>query len=219
VEWGWPRSSFRHVPNFVDTVHLQPRYTPGDAFVYVGRLSREKGLFTVVRAAAAAKVRLVLAGTGPQQDELKALAAELKADVTFLGFLTGEPLHDAIRTSRAVVLASEWYENAPLSILEAYAFGKPVIGARIGGIPELIRENETGLAFTSGSPESLAEAMRTMLGYPDSRVEEMGRAGRQWVEQDFTAARYMERVLNIYREFGVDDTKLAGQVRGDAQAG
>ena len=219
VQWGWPRSAFRHVPNFVDTERLQPRYSPGNAFVYVGRLSREKGLATVIRAAALSQSKVVLAGTGPQMEELQTLAAQLKADVTFLGFLTGEPLHEAIRSARAVVLASEWYENAPLSVLEAYAFGKPVIGARMGGIPELIRENETGLAFTSGDEDSLAAAMRQMSSYTTSQIEDLGRAGRRWVEQEFTAARYMQRVTDIYREFGVDDTSAGRQAAADVRVG
>ena len=75
------------------------------------------------------------------------LAAEVGADVEFLGFLTGAALHDAIRSARAVVLPSEWYENAPMSVLEAYALGKPVIGARIGGIPELVRGRRHRIAF------------------------------------------------------------------------
>ena len=67
--------------------------------------------------------------------------AETGADVEFLGYLSGAALHEAVRSARAVVLPSEWYENAPMSVLEAYALGKPVIGARIGGIPELIRDD------------------------------------------------------------------------------
>jgi len=203
VEWGLPREKFRHVPNFVDVKGLVPEYQPGDAFVYVGRLSREKGLATLIRAVAASRSRLLLAGTGPQTAELQALAAHLQADVNFLGYLTGQPLHDAIRSARAVVLPSEWYENAPLSVLEAYSMGKPVIGARIGGIPELIRENETGLGFNSANVDSLAVALRSMADRPDAEVADMGRAARYWIENEFTAARYRERILQIYRALGV----------------
>ena len=208
VEWGFPRAKFRHVPNFVDVDRLEPQYQPGKAFVYVGRLSREKGLATLIRATAASGSQLLLAGTGPQADELQALAAQLQANVTFLGYLTGQPLHAAIRSARAVILPSEWYENAPLSILEAYSMGKPAIGARIGGIPELIRENETGLAFNSGDVNSLAAALTDMTNRTDAEVSDMGHAARAWIESDFTATRYRERILGIYSELGVAGIEL-----------
>jgi glycosyltransferase involved in cell wall biosynthesis len=201
-DWGWPQSMFRHVSNFVDVTRYRPQYAPGNAFLYLGRLSREKGLTTLVRAVATSRSRLLLAGTGPQLTELRGLAAQLDADVTFLGYLTGDSLHEAIRSARAVVLPSECYENAPMSMLEAYALGKPVVGARIGGIPELIHEEETGLGFVSGNVASLSAALRDISGRPDAAIEDMGRRGRLWVEEEFTAALYRDRILSIYRELG-----------------
>jgi len=194
---------FSHVPNFVDTKHYRPQYAPGKTFLYFGRLAREKGLVTLVRAAAASRSRLLLAGTGPHLTELRELAEQLNADVSFLGYLTGDSLHQAIRSARAVVLPSEWYENAPMSVLEAYALGKPVLGARIGGIPELIHEDETGLGFVSGDVASLSATLRDITERPDEIIEDMGRRARLWVEKDFTAALYQNRVVSIYRELGV----------------
>jgi glycosyltransferase involved in cell wall biosynthesis len=202
-DWGWPRSMFSHVPNFVDPHRYRPQYQPGKSFLYFGRLSREKGLATLIRAAAASGVRLLLVGTGPQLAELRALTAQLDADVTFPGFLSGDALHEAIRSARAVVLPSEWYENAPMSVLEAYALGKPIVGARIGGIPELIHEKETGLGFSSGDVGSLAAALREVADRPDGGIEDMGRRARRLVEKEFTATLYKQRVISIYRELGV----------------
>jgi glycosyltransferase involved in cell wall biosynthesis len=204
-EWGWPRSKFTHVPNFVEAERYRPQYEPGRAFIYAGRLSREKGLATLIQAAAASGSRLMLAGTGHQLEELRELAVKLKADVTFLGFLTGDALHAAIRSARAMVLPSEWYENAPMSVLEAYALGKPVIGARIGGIPELLQENGTGQGFVSGSVESLTAVLRNMTESSDAAIEEMGRRARLWVEKEYSASRYRTRIASIYGELGVSD--------------
>ena len=203
-EWGMPRILFRHIPNFVDANRYRPAYTPGKAFVYFGRVSREKGLTTLVRAASAARCRLNIVGSGPQLEELRALAAGLGARVAFLGYLTGDDLHNVVRDARAVVLPSEWYENAPMSVLEAYALGKPLVGARIGGIPELIRDNETGVSFVSGDQMSLAAALRDMVGRSDREIESMGRCARRWVENAFTAAAYRDRILEAYRELGVN---------------
>lgn len=130
VEWGWDDQRFVHIPNFVDATSYQPDYTAGKAFLYFGRLSPEKGLTTLIKAAARVKVAVSMAGDGPQLDELRELAQEEGADVTFLGHLSGQNLHSAVRAARATVLPSEWYENAPISMLESYALGKP--GYRCG---------------------------------------------------------------------------------------
>ncbi|HZO22854.1 MAG TPA: glycosyltransferase family 4 protein [Steroidobacteraceae bacterium] len=202
-EWGLPRSQFRYVPNFVHAPGFQPNPTPGKAFIYFGRLTPQKGVATLIRAVAEARTPLVVAGTGPDMEAMQALTASLGADVSFLGHLSGSMLHDTIRAARAVVLPSEWYENAPMSLLEGYALGKPVIGARIGGIPELVREGETGVCFESGNVASLVAALRDMASRPDDELTQMGQSGRRWVEQDFTLDRYRQRILAAYRELGI----------------
>lgn len=202
-EWGMPASLFRHVPNFVDADRYRPEYRPGAMFVYFGRVSREKGLATLIRAAAAARCQLTVIGSGPDLEEMRRLASEVEADVTFPGFLSGDALHEIVRLARAVVVPSEWYENAPMTVLESYALGKPVIGARIGGIPELIRENDTGVSFVSGDQSSLCAVLRDMIQRSDADLEQMGRRARRWVETEFTASLYGDRILEIYRELGV----------------
>jgi glycosyltransferase involved in cell wall biosynthesis len=204
-EWGMPGVLFRHIPNFVATERYRPAYAPGRSFVYFGRVSREKGLRTLVRAAADARCPLVIAGSGPQLGELRALTADLNAKVEFPGFLSGDDLHSVVRNARAVVLPSEWYENAPMSVLEGYALGKPLIGARIGGIPELIRENETGVCFTSGDQASLTATLRDMAARSDGEIEGMGRRAREWVENAFSPAAYRDRIVDVYRELGVGE--------------
>jgi glycosyltransferase involved in cell wall biosynthesis len=212
-EWGWPRSMFSHVPNFVDAKRYRAQFTPGKSFLYFGRLAREKGLATLIRAAAQAGVGISLAGAGPDQQSLLDLANKLGVDVTFLGFLSGEALHETIRSARAIIVPSEWYENAPMSVLEAYALGKPVVGARIGGIPELIREGQTGLSFASGDISSLSAALRAMREWPDATVETMGRSARALVEEQYSAELYRQRITSIYRELGASvSTEYPAQV-------
>jgi glycosyltransferase involved in cell wall biosynthesis len=203
VEWGWPRERFSHVPNFVDVGHLQPKGAPGRAFVFFGRLGPEKGLATFVRALVLAGVKGWIVGTGPEEARLREIAAQTGADVEFLGYRTGEALFDAIRGARAMVLPSEWYENAPMSVMEAYALERPVIGAAIGGIPELIRVGETGAVFPSGDAEALAARMTEFMQKADDDILSMGKAGRRWVEEDFTAVRYRERLIELYCGMGV----------------
>lgn len=203
VEWGWPRDRFTHIPNFVDLDQLQPHGTPGNAFVFMGRLGPEKGLGTFVRAVAQAKVTGWIVGTGPEEDNLRKLTAETGADIKFIGYQTGEQLFDVLRAARALVLPSEWYENAPISIMEAYALERPVIGADIGGISELIQVNETGALFASGDHHALADKLRLFSKMPETEILAMGKAGRAWMQREFTAAQYRQRLLNLYREMGI----------------
>lgn len=201
VEWGWDAEKFTHIPNFVESASYQPDYSAGKSFVYFGRLSPEKGLTTFIKAAATAQVPVTMAGDGPQLDELRKVAQHENADVTFLGHLSGEHLHSAVRAARATVLPSEWYENAPISMLESYALGKPAIGAAIGGIPELIPNDSVGTTFASKSVDELAATLRCYAELPDSKVEEMGRCARQLVEREYSAARYVERISALYASF------------------
>lgn len=206
VEWGWPREKFAYIPNYVDASRFEPQYTPGGYFLYFGRLAPEKGVGTLLRAAAQAGVALKLAGTGPEDGALRALGVELGGCAEFLGYQGGTALWDLIRGARAVVLPSEWYENAPMSLLESFALGKPAIGARIGGIPEMIDEGVNGWVFESGNVAALADRLREVAALPDARLEDMGKAARETVASRFSRARYVEATLSLYAELGVSST-------------
>lgn len=195
---GMEAKKIAYLPNYVASEALSPQYRPGRAYLYFGRLAREKGVSTLISAAALIGADLLIAGAGPELSILKRQAKDVGCNAKFLGFLSGDMLKSVIGACRATVLPSEWYENAPLSIKESYALGKPVIGARIGGIPELIREGETGVTFQSGSVEELADAMISMSRKKDHEVEQMGRAGRMLVEQNFSKETYMERMNRLY---------------------
>lgn len=201
VEWGFPRERFEYVPNFVATDALAPRYEPGTRFVYFGRLSREKGLATLLDAAAAAGVGVDVIGSGPMEPELRHRAAG--RDVRFLGFMTGAALHDAVTAARAVVVPSEWYENAPLAVLEGAALGKPLIVSRIGGLPELVTEGISGWTFEPRSVDELGACLRRVADLSDADVEAAGRAARARMEIDFSPERYLERIRNVYGQLGV----------------
>jgi glycosyltransferase involved in cell wall biosynthesis len=198
VQWGWPRDRFTYIPNFVDLGRFRPGAEIGDRFVYCGRLDNLKGVGTLVRAAALARQPLTLVGRGPEDVRLRKLSEELGADVRFLGHLTKDALVAVIQSARAIVIPSECNENAPLALLEGYAAGRPVIGSRIAGIPELVRERETGVLYPAGDVEALAAALKEFARLPDARLAEWGRAGRLWVEQDFNAATYRNRLVALY---------------------
>lgn len=203
IEWGWPEQQLTYIPNFVATDHLKPGWERRDYFLFVGRLSPEKGLITLIKAAAKAGQKLVIAGAGPQEGELRALVEELNADVVFAGYVSGKSLHQLIGEALALVLPSECYENAPVSVLEAYALGTPAIGASTGGIPELIRVGETGFLSEMKNVEDLAEQLSRMAALSAGQRDQMGSIGREWVLENFSDQAYRNRMLSLYQDLGV----------------
>jgi glycosyltransferase involved in cell wall biosynthesis len=212
VEYGWPEEQVSYVPNFLVAENFEPRYEPGDYFVFVGRLSYEKGVDTLVRAAAAANAPLRVVGDGPLRQSLQDQYGGKHASIHFEGFQSGDDLWNLIRGSRALVIPSEWYENAPISVLEAYAAGKPVIGAEIGGIPELIETGETGWLFESGSAEGLAELLGEVMAMPSGDIQEMGRVARNRVESRHSPATYRSNLQAVYESIGVEADTTADKV-------
>ncbi len=198
AEMGFP-GRIEVLPNFVVSEAFASDSVPQpDLFLYLGRLSPEKGLFTLLQAFQHLGARLRILGDGPIRGELERAAARLAPGrVSFLGHRPREEIARELAAAAAVVVPSEWYENNPISVLEAYAAGRPVIGARIGGIPELVREGETGLTFESGNAEELAGKISFLLAHP-AQGEKMGRAGRATVEKIFDPESYYGRLLEIY---------------------
>ena len=203
VEWGFARERFAHIPNFVDPAQFKPAEDVGRRFVYCGRLDRLKGVETLLRAAGVVRQPLTIAGSGPDDTRLRSIAEQAGTDVVFTGHLNKDALLALLKDARAIVLPSEVPENAPLAVLEAYAAGRPVIGAANAGIPELIREGETGTLFPTGDVTALAEALSRFAALPDARIAAMGAAGRRWVESDFSPSVYLQRQLDLYESLGV----------------
>ena len=204
VEWGWDRSKFVYIPNCIEVDRFKADPKPGIPFVFFGRLSEEKGVMTLLKAAKLASVVVEIVGEGELSEQAKSYAQEHDINVKFHGFQSGEDLYAVIRRARAVVLPSEWYENAPISILEAYALGTPVIGADIGGIPEMIREGETGVLFPSGNSEALAQTLVSFQSMPDEKLYTMGESARAWVELSFSTSSYQKSLLSLYQTLGVE---------------
>jgi glycosyltransferase involved in cell wall biosynthesis len=200
IEWGWPAEKLVHIPNFVSDAPPPTAAPCGDHLLYFGRLSSEKGIATLIAAAAASGVFVRIAGSGPQEEELRALAQSLGAPTIFLGFLKGDALRDEVDAARAIVLPSEWYENSPMSVIEAFQRGKPVVGARIGGIPELIEAGRTGWLFRSGDVADLAHALALVRDTRHERLVEMSVACQQLVSRYFSEHAYFEAMSALYEK-------------------
>jgi glycosyltransferase involved in cell wall biosynthesis len=191
-------------PNSVDPDAYVPDYEGGYA-LYAGRLSREKGIGTLLDAVKGTDIPLKIAGTGPMD---LALRAQAKRDggsrIVFEGHCDGAHLAALYRNAAFVVVPSEWYENAPMSVLEAFAYGKPVVASRIGGIPEMVSDGENGYLFTWGSREELRAKMEDLWSDRSGR-RRMGQNARRLVETRYSQRRRIESLLNIYADPGLSD--------------
>ena len=192
-----------HLPNFVNCDEFTPRFEAKErCVVYCGRLSKEKGISTLISAVRGTGVPLKIIGDGPIKEALKrSVEKERLTNVQFLGYLTGEDLKDQIRRAAAVVVPSEWYENNPRSVIESFALGTPVIGARIGGIPELVKDGETGMTFEPGNAGDLREKISDMTGNPD-KAAAMGKTARQLVEKELNPEKHYTQLMAIYESVG-----------------
>lgn len=160
--------------------------------LYFGRYSEEKGIRTLVKAAGELpEIPFVFAGSGPLQDEVNSVS-----NIENKGFTTGSALADLISNASFSLIASECFENCPFSVMESQMLGTPVIGADIGGIPELIRKGVDGELFKSGSIEELKTAIRSL--YNDT--EKLGRYAEACKEISYDSLQtYCQKLMDIYR--------------------
>jgi glycosyltransferase involved in cell wall biosynthesis len=181
--------------NGVDTSEIKASTQDEGYVLYLGRLSKEKGLETLLRAHEAAGTwDLVVAGTGPLANSLQAQYRNAR----FVGQLSGLELKAAIDGASVIVVPSEWYENCPMSVLEAMAHGKPVVASRIGGIPELVVNGETGILFEPGDADELRSHINHLMCDPSLRAR-MGAAGRIRAEKQFSIEKHNANLMETYR--------------------
>jgi glycosyltransferase involved in cell wall biosynthesis len=193
IEGGLPAQRLVVKPNFVDFPAPEVRDRAG--FLFVGRLSTEKGVDVLVKAAASLDDALVrVAGTGPEGFRLAGVAG-----VTSLGALPGEGIRQEMAGASALILPSIWYENFPRTLVEAFGCGLPVIASRIGALAELVEDGVTGLLFEPDNAKDLAEKMRWARQHPDEMAQ-MGRNARILYEAEFTAERNYQQLMAIYED-------------------
>ncbi len=190
----------RHLFYAINVADYKPHYDHQGYFLYFGRLSSEKGIFTLLKAMKTiVQCPLKIVGDGPLRNDLERFAVQNElANVEFAGLKSGEELKQIVANAMFVVVPSEWYENSPLVVYEAFALGKPVVGAAIGGIPELVDHGKNGLLFRAGDFEDLAEQIRHLLGHPE-KLKPYGMAGRLKAEQQFDAECHYDHIMEIYQ--------------------
>ena len=218
IEGGWPEGKVLALQNFADdTILARASGVAGDVtdrespyLLFFGRLSAEKGVDVLLRAFDAAApslprdMRLIVVGDGPDATEFRELAASLDSAsrIEFAGYQTGDALQTYVERASLAIASSRWRENMPYSIVEAFAAGTPVVGTRIGGIPELVADGVTGFACEPGDVATMADAMvrgaETFLDAPVYvRMQESCRA---YVRENCSRDKFMDQLVELYEE-------------------
>ena len=186
VQGGFSKAKMKTLCNFIDVAKCaKDSYKKSDYYCFIGRLSHEKGAKTLIEAAKQLPYKLVVIGGGPLMEQLQAIASE---NIKFVGFKQWDEIKELVGKARFSVIPSEWYENNPLSVIEAQCLGTPVLGAKIGGIPEL-----TEYTFKSGDAEDLKahieKMWNTTFDYSAIAHESM---------KKYDAEPYYKDILEIY---------------------
>ncbi len=173
---------------------------PEKLVVYAGRLSHEKGLHTLLSAAQSVGVRFLIIGDGNQKEDLQhRIDKEHITNVTLCGYMEKHQIGQMIQRASLVVVPSEWYENCPYAVTEAFAAGKPVIGSHLGGIPELVRNGHNGLTFPPGNAAALTGALKELIRHPD-KTRKMGQAAKKFADTILHPRRYYAELMKIYHK-------------------
>lgn len=212
IQGGFPEHQVIHLQNFAKNETLEQARNTDDKtdrkhpyILFFGRLSKEKGVGVLIDAFEHAlprlpeDVRLVIAGEGPERD---ALMSKSDDHVEFVGFKQGDELEKLVSGATLACCPSIWRENMPYSIVEALAEGTPVVGSRIGGIPESVIEGETGWLAEPGDISSLSgvlmHAMNTAADVPAYRA--MQQRCRSYVLENCNQSKYMDKLNGLYHD-------------------
>ncbi len=199
VAGGFPQEKIRVNHYGIDPHAVESRYDHDGYFLFVGRLSEEKGIETIIRAARLLPdIQFKIVGRGPEMDRLHRLSEGL-SNVEFLGFRMGDELAQLYRGAMAVLLPSRVHENFPLAVLESMAAGKPVIASHVGGVAEIVEDRANGLLVSPADLHGWVEAIMRLAYDEDLRLS-MAHAARSTVEHRFKLDDHYRRVMTIYQE-------------------
>lgn len=200
ISAGFPADKIVVKPNFLES-DPGPREQSGDYAAFIGRLSPDKGVFTLLQAweQLPGRRQLQIIGDGIQREELEARARARGLNVTFRGHLSHQESIAALKHAHFLVMPSLGYETFGMVIVEAFACGIPALCSRLGAMKEIVRDQQTGLHFTPGDSGDLAQKLEWAWNNP-SRVTAMGLEARRQYEENYTADRNYEMLRQIYEK-------------------
>lgn len=192
IQGGFNKAQMHILCNFIDVEKTKKQeYNKDDYYCFIGRLSNEKGVSTLVKAARELPHKLKIIGEGPLMEELRILA--IGTNIELVGYKQWAEIKEIVGHARFSVISSECNENNPLSVIEAQCLGTPVLGARIGGIPELIEEGKCGMLFESKDIKDLKKKIEMMYAYTFN-YEVLAKSS----QEKYSADVYYRQLMKIY---------------------
>lgn len=203
IKSGGIETTIKTIHNFVDLNKFKKYKTTDEDYIfYFGRLSIEKGILNLIHAfSKQSKGNLYIAGDGPEKENIIDYIKEHKLEkrVKLLGFLNQDEVKSYISKSSFVVVPSIWYENCPYSIIETLAIGKPVVGAEIGGIPELIEDGKNGYLYKYDDVDTLTKLITKLFKDKELR-EKMSEESLRLAKEKYNNDVYYKELISVYKE-------------------
>lgn len=199
IEDGVNKDKIQAIHNSIDVNEYNVKTQDDGYALYFGRLSKEKGILNLIEAFSKCNNgMLYIAGEGPEKENIENIIKENKLQdrIKLLGFLNKEQMTDVIRKCKFVVVPSIWYENCPYSVLETLAIGKPVIGSNMGGIPELVNNEENG--FIYNTIEDLTNCMNKLFEDKEL-VEKFSKKSKELAVENYSRDEYYNKLEKIYK--------------------
>lgn len=194
-----------HLTNFLPINTEYSLHESKNFYLFLGSLTKDKGVMTILKAFHKAHVddfKLVLAGNGPEQETLNEYIHNngLEEKVLLPGFVSGDELARLKKEAYIVIMASECYENCPYGLMEPMAYGKPVIGSRMGGIPELAIDGITGWTFESKNVNELSDLFVKTSKLSKDEYASLSKSTLDFAKKTFDSKNYINNLLEIYKK-------------------
>lgn len=206
IEGGIPASKIACIPTFIDATQIVPCYEHDKYFLFLGRMAHQKGTIYAIEAMNYLKNSdyvLKITGSITDSEEDQKIWKYIKDNqledkVIFTGFKHGKELEYMISRATCIVCPAIWYENMPNTVIEAYAYGKPVVASRVGSLAEIVVDGETGYLFEMKNAKDMADKLSSFI---DNSLlsSELGKKARVVCERDYNENIHMQKVLRVLR--------------------
>ncbi len=216
IKDGISEDRIQVIRNFIDTKKYDLKIEDQDYVFYSGRLSKEKGILNLIEAFSKLikeneelkDKKLLVAGDGPERENIEEIIKvnKLEKNIILLGYLKQDILKDYIRKCKFAIVPSICYENCPYSVIEIQLIGKAIIGADIGGIPEMIKNDENGLTYKHDNMDELMRKMKLLFN-DENLARKLGIKAKEFAKKEYDKKEYYDKLIDIYNKVKIDNSK------------
>ncbi len=196
---GIPENKFVIKQNSIIDPIFDKSITRSKHFLFVGRLVAEKGIDVMLEAFANTDFQLIIFGYGPLEQKVRDFA-KLHPNISYKGALSHDDLFEELRKCSALIFPSTWFEGMPLTVIEGFSTGTPVIASNLGAMSTMIQDHYNGLHFEAGNPVDLAQKLAYWSACSENEKEQYSQRARASYEANYTPQANLQRLESIYAE-------------------